>query len=161
MLYVDSVARYYRAGHADNGRNSVVAVHDRGGRRRLALARVGEVLRQKGIKKRVAHADGGPAEPDEGRHRAEFSRREKGRDALRRELLERPPYDLAGCEFLVGRRGAHAADLVQDVLRQPGFRFVLVRDAVHGGDGFGLPPSREEELGGFEEVKEKEAADEH
>ena len=64
VLDVDGVVGHEGARDADNGGDGVVAVDDAGGGFGFA-AGVGEVLREEGVEEGVAHADGGPAEPDE------------------------------------------------------------------------------------------------
>lgn len=64
VLDVDGICCDQGSRYADNGRDGIVAVHD-ARRSRLVSVSVGEVLRQKSIEERIAHSDGGPAEPDE------------------------------------------------------------------------------------------------
>lgn len=61
---VDGVAGQDGAGDADDGGDGVVAVHGVGG---LLGAAAGlfEVLGEEGVEEGVAHANGGPAEPEE------------------------------------------------------------------------------------------------
>lgn len=67
VLDVDGVAGYDGARDADDGGDGVVAVGDVGGCRSGGAAGVLEVLGQESVEERVAHSDGGPAEPEKDR----------------------------------------------------------------------------------------------
>lgn len=161
VLDVDRVAGDGAAGHADDGRDDVVAVGDVRRRRAAVGARVGEVLRQEGVEERVAHADGGPHEPDERRGSAKLPAVEERADAASAELGKVALNQFDGAQLLALDDFRVAANLVENLLGQPGFGLVVVRDATDDSNGFSLPATRKEELRGFEEMEEEEARNEH
>ena len=64
VLNVHSITRNDRSWHTNNGRDSVISIHNGGRGRSLALTGIGEILGQEGVEKGVAHTDCGPAEPE-------------------------------------------------------------------------------------------------
>ena len=119
-----------------------------------------EVLREESVEERVAHSDEGPDAPEEDGGHGESAAVEQRLDAVAGELAQVALDDLDGGQFLGHDLGV-TADLVENVLGEPGLALVEVGDSMHHGYGFGLSAAGEEELGRLEQVEEEEAADEH
>ena len=152
---VDRVPGDQGSGNTADGRDGVVAVGDVGGR-------VGaQVLRQEGVEQRVAHSDGGPAEPDQdGGNPQTLVGKQRG-NLLVGEAFQRPLDDLAVRESLLRVLLGITTDLVQDLLGEPGLGLVLVGDALHRRDGLILPSARHQELGRLVQGEQEEPAEEH
>jgi hypothetical protein len=125
-------------------------------------ARVGKVLREEGVEERVSHTDCRPLEPEQSGGKTDCLVLEQGPEALHGESakgtldnFENAELDVFSGNFLV------AADLVENVLGEPGVGVVVVRDTVNGGNGLGLATARQQELGRLVKMEEEEAADEH
>ncbi len=121
--------------------------------------------RQEGVEQRIAHADGRPAEPHDGRGHAEpLAAAEQGRSRSRDGPGQPAPHDGGGRQAAraAARRGRRVVgDGVQDVGRQPRLGAVAVGDAVHDGDGLGLAAAGEQVLRRLEEAEGEEAHDGH
>ena len=91
---------------------------------RVPLSKVSEGIQRVNIN--LTHANSGPHEPDEHCVETEFFGTEKGRDALRGELFCLSFDDLDSRECLATNFLDLAADLVEDLFREPGFGVVVV-----------------------------------
>lgn len=154
-LDVDGVAGEEGTGDTDGGGNGIVAVL--GGFGDVFTA---EVLGQEGVEERVAHTDASPNNPEKASGGGEPPAAEERTNAVARELLQVTLDDIGSRKLLLGNLRV-AANLVEDVLGEPGLGSVVVSDAVDDSDGLGLPATRQKELGRLEEVEEEKAGDEH
>lgn len=91
----------------------------------------------------------------------EASSSEQRLDLLNRESLEGSLDDLDGRERLLLVLLWISANLVHDLLSEPGGGLVLVGDSLHCGHGLILTTAGDEELGGLVESEEEETAKEH
>ena len=160
VLEVDGVAAKERSRNADDRGDCVVTVGSRD-RVGTTAAVVGKVLRQESVEQRVSHTNGSPGEPDEDGGGGKLPAVEKRTDTLSRELASGTLDDIQSTKLVVLSHIRVTADLVQDVLGQPGGSLVGSSNSLNNTNSFSLTTSREQELGRLEEIEEEESEDEH
>lgn len=86
---------------------------------------------------------------------------EKRSNALTGEFRQRSLNDFHIAQLLLGGFVRTAADLIEDVDREPRFGPVLERNGMHRPDGIFLATPREQVLGRLVQVEQEEPAAEH
>lgn len=100
VLDVDSEAGQCTSGHSHDGSDCIVAVRDTLWHTLTTDLR--EVLREKGVEKRVAESDAGPNKPQQDSGCAKSPSVEKRADTLAAELVELALHNFSGRELVVG-----------------------------------------------------------
>ena len=98
------------------------------------------------IEERIAHPDRRPHEPKQTCVDAEPSVLKDRFDTLRGKLFGLSSDDFHIRQLRVWRLLWTTADFIQDILREPGLRTVVICQGVHDRHGFPLAASAEKEL---------------